>query len=69
MRGIPWGKRIEGKVFVRCDRCNHEWWYTLEEDGEIICEVIGLRCPGCKKISGNKVLEWRPSQTLDTWFR
>lgn len=68
-RNIPWGGRIEGKVLLRCVKCDHEWWYTLEEGGEIICEVIGGECPGCGKITGNSVLEWRSSRTLDTWFR
>ena len=55
---IPWGKRIEGKVYIKCKKCGHEWWYTLEEGGEVICEVIGLNCPFCGRVTGNHVLEW-----------
>lgn len=75
---IPWGKRIEGRIKVGCNRCEHIWWKNLEnmvemvthEKGEIICEVIGGICPGCKRMSGHKVLEWeRKGETkLDRWF-
>lgn len=69
MKNIPWGKTIEGTVGLQCTRCDHEWEYTLEEGGEVISEVIGLRCPGCNKISGNRVLEWSRLNTLKTWFK
>jgi len=65
---IPWGTKIEGKVLVRCNKCSHEWWYELEEGGEVICENIGLKCPGCGRITGNHVLEWNRTNDLRQWF-
>ena len=66
---IPWGETIKGSVELECTRCGHKWTYHLEEGGEVICEIIGLLCPNCNKISGHRVLGWSGLNTLKTWFR
>jgi len=51
---------------LQCEECHFIW--TLQAKNLILAETMGLKCPKCQKVTGNRVLRVVQESALDQWF-
>jgi len=63
---LKFGEKYTGKVVLQCEECHFIW--TLQAKNLILAETMGLKCPKCQKVTGNRVLRVVQESALDQWF-